>query len=523
MNKADNSSYWENFGYSIGGPVCYGFTKWFSDEISKRDDITDISFVARDGWLLKKAFEIINPDSKIKCHYIYASRMIAKKCEESKDQKEEYNQYLKSQKFGNGTIAVVDTATVNFSSIRLIDSCVSNKTYGFFWTAVSGTKESKDLSYSVYQKKSDNVLRCWELIEFILSSPEAPIDGLKNGEPVYSDSDKYEDERKNIFLSIEKGVLRYVKEISQAGEFPNLDCDRVVKKLNAFLAHPKKEDIEAFLGIRFSSKVDHTDSIPLDPFAKKKFSLQGVKRTVWLYATQRPLLYKVLHGGNTLRRQVLATIKGEKYEQYRDGRPEKLANKLSQYDLISFDVFDTLIKRPFEGPTDLFEVVEKETGIHNFKNFRIKAEIDARSHSSKPGQEVDIYDIYSVLEENYGISAREGIRREIEAEKRFCFANPEMFNVYRSLIKTGKHVVAVSDMYLPSDVIAEILNDCGYDAIDKIYVSCEQGVAKAEGILLHVVYEKEGKPKKCIHVGDNLASDVIGARKAGWDAVWYRV
>ena len=37
--------------------------------------------------------------------------------------------------------------------------------------------------------------------------------------------------------------------------------------------------------------------------------------------------------------------------------PEELAKKLLTYDVISFDIFDTLIFRPFEKPTDLFHMV----------------------------------------------------------------------------------------------------------------------------------------------------------------------
>ena len=37
--------------------------------------------------------------------------------------------------------------------------------------------------------------------------------------------------------------------------------------------------------------------------------------------------------------------------------PEELAKRLAQYDVISFDVFDTLILRPFSLPTDLFFII----------------------------------------------------------------------------------------------------------------------------------------------------------------------
>ena len=45
--------------------------------------------------------------------------------------------------------------------------------------------------------------------------------------------------------------------------------------------------------------------------------------------------------------------------------------KLSSYDVISFDIFDTLIFRPFSEPTDLFYFVGEELGSMNFKELRI--------------------------------------------------------------------------------------------------------------------------------------------------------
>ena len=37
-----------------------------------------------------------------------------------------------------------------------------------------------------------------------------------------------------------------------------------------------------------------------------------------------------------------------------------LENKLLNYDVISFDIFDTLIKRDIKEPTDVFELIEKK-------------------------------------------------------------------------------------------------------------------------------------------------------------------
>ena len=58
--------------------------------------------------------------------------------------------------------------------------------------------------------------------------------------------------------------------------------------------------------------------------------------------------------------------------------PEELAKRLAQYDVISFDVFDTLILRPFSLPTDLFFIIGDRLGYPDFERIRRKMEEAAR-------------------------------------------------------------------------------------------------------------------------------------------------
>ncbi|MBP5762290.1 MAG: hypothetical protein J6W48_04865, partial [Lachnospiraceae bacterium] len=55
-----------------------------------------------------------------------------------------------------------------------------------------------------------------------------------------------------------------------------------------------------------------------------------------------------------------------------------LIEKLSEYSVISFDVFGTLIFRPFSDPADLFYILGEKFGILDFRNKRILAERKAR-------------------------------------------------------------------------------------------------------------------------------------------------
>ncbi len=108
-----------------------------------------------------------------------------------------------------------------------------------------------------------------------------------------------------------------------------------------------------------------------------------------------------------------------------------LEGDVKDADIISFDVFDTLILRPgFSLPSDLFKTLYPETG--SFTNMRISAEHKAREYGKQRGTEdITIDEIYSFLP-GYDKNM------EIKAELSACKANPELLDFYNSIKKGQK-------------------------------------------------------------------------------------
>ena len=79
--------------------------------------------------------------------------------------------------------------------------------------------------------------------------------------------------------------------------------------------------------------------------------------------------------------------------------------------MIPFDVFDTLIFRPFSQPTDLFYFIGQKLGIMNFKNLRIQAEYRARMKCCKTQghMEIPLSDIWKELKAEVGNAAKGGM------------------------------------------------------------------------------------------------------------------
>lgn len=96
---------------------------------------------------------------------------------------------------------------------------------------------------------------------------------------------------------------------------------------------------------------------------------------------------------------------------------------VKDYDIISFDIFDTLIFRPFSAPTDLFDYLAEEIGILDFKSVRIVQEWKARQDkfAVSGSYEVTLEEIWNRIECETGYPAGKGRNLEEELEQRFCY------------------------------------------------------------------------------------------------------
>ena len=83
--------YWTAFGYKIGGPVCYSYTQWIADKVENAyPDVSDIAFVARDGYLLQQIYQMLGHSREIKTHYVYASRAVKESFISKKSHREKH-------------------------------------------------------------------------------------------------------------------------------------------------------------------------------------------------------------------------------------------------------------------------------------------------------------------------------------------------------------------------------------------------------------------------------------------------
>lgn len=196
----------------------------------------------------------------------------------------------------------------------------------------------------------------------------------------------------------------------------------------------------------------------------------------------------------------------------------------SSYKVISFDIFDTLIKRPCVSPTDILKLVGKRCNYQgDFLTMRRIAEKEARNNKLFWEDEISYEDIYVEFERLFDIS-HEQIEKfkesELEVEYDYLSARESMQEIFDYAISIGKEVIIVSDIYLPYEFMEKVLTNCGYKGYSKLYLSSEYKCCKNTGKLYEIVkkdfQEKNIDAQEILHMGDNENSDVNIAKKHGF-------
>ena len=186
-----------------------------------------------------------------------------------------------------------------------------------------------------------------------------------------------------------------------------------------------------------------------------------------------------------------------------------IISQIEKYDIVSFDIFDTLLKRNVNKPTDVFKYIEKKHNKTGFCDERIAAEKTARI--KKNGIEVTLTDIYAEMPYDFS-------NEELEAEGELLIANDWILPVYKHALKSKK-VIIVSDMYLPEDFICQILEREGISGYERLYLSSSVGKTKHAGDLFELIISELGEKNRLIHIGNSYRSDYEIPKKYGINAI----
>ena len=197
---------------------------------------------------------------------------------------------------------------------------------------------------------------------------------------------------------------------------------------------------------------------------------------------------------------------------------DELARKTKEYDIVSFDIFDTLFMRKTYLPKDNWGIIEDKIYLEwgDYVNFREIREQAAQATESEYATLDDIYEAIVEITDWNKEKAAKVKRIELEVELKSLVPRNDLITLCKSLIDMGKQIFFVSDMYLPSEWIHFALEQAGIICdIRNIWVSCEKKASKSDGNLWKLYKKKIVKEKKALHIGDNKDSDILNAKKHG--------
>ncbi len=243
----------------------------------------------------------------------------------------------------------------------------------------------------------------------------------------------------------------------------------------------------------------------------------------------------------------LSHLGGEGLDAYRTADTVLRAGDV---DLVTSDVFDTVVTRPVATPSDLFTDLATHLDLPThvtpavFAQARREAEDRARQRRSDArrvellagGQASDatavehdpevaapectLDEIWSLMPLDW-VDPATGIAVELDHEARSLRSIPEAIELFRTARDRGVPVVLVSDTYLSGSQLSTVLERAGVDMglVDGVITSADHRLGKAQGLLARVIADRRVGAGRVAHVGDNEIADVATAEDLGAEAI----
>lgn len=205
---------------------------------------------------------------------------------------------------------------------------------------------------------------------------------------------------------------------------------------------------------------------------------------------------------------------------------QKIYKIIELYDYISFDIFDTLIKRDVVKPIDVFFLVEKKLNnmgiiVNYYTKKRMQAEQNARNNL--PNEEVTLSNIYDFFRRENNEYTEQDIaiikNVEEETEIEISTMNLNIKPILEYCRDQKKKIVLISDMYLEKHVIEKILeknNIFKKRDYKEVFISCISGYTKHSGKLFDEALNYLNiSARQLCHIGDASRGDYLVPIKKG--------
>lgn len=197
--------------------------------------------------------------------------------------------------------------------------------------------------------------------------------------------------------------------------------------------------------------------------------------------------------------------------------------------MLSIDIFDTLIIRLCEKPSDLFLHIGKRFNnlnsriqpISSTKFSHLRNNAGILLNNSCKAEKINTFsigDIYrSIPTFKNSISVLKDLELDVECD--YCFISPEVENLIIEATNLSIPVILTSDIYFSKNQLKKILlsNNFDLNLISNFYVSCDYKCNKSSGHLFQKILKDFHSlhPNDILHLGDNFDSDILVPQSYG--------
>ncbi len=196
--------------------------------------------------------------------------------------------------------------------------------------------------------------------------------------------------------------------------------------------------------------------------------------------------------------------------------------------VVSFDVFDTLLRRRVMDPDHVFWLVEQtllqrgygQGWVRHFGHARVhawhlalrRAQLDGRQDTSF----AEIYELLGSVLPGARPRLAEIAALELDLERAMLEAYPYGVGFFEEALSAGKRIILCSDQYLPKRFIEDQLKASGVAGYDHFYLSGVLGALKFTGALYDTIAVRLGVAREHIlHIGDTEETDFLMANRRG--------
>ncbi|MBK4215136.1 hypothetical protein JJJ17_04275 [Paracoccus caeni] len=233
-------------------------------------------------------------------------------------------------------------------------------------------------------------------------------------------------------------------------------------------------------------------------------------------------------------------------ERVANAKVRSMLSAIETADVVSFDVFDTLLQRRVFHPSDVFLLTPQERFVNIggqndrhltpaiYSSLRQSTERAVRLERDEIWQddlsvteEITTEEIFArlanilTLDESVDTDLMAQNLMNLEQDVESALLEPTVLGsfLFKHAKKLKKPIIIVSDFCHSTNFVDQRLRAAGYEGYT-LFVSSEHGHKKHSGNLFpHVEKLMDIKGKRIVHFGDNLHGDIEGAKKQGWQPV----